>query len=214
MEKVYIVLGEGYADWETALIAAELNNGAYGLSVQTIGPTCAPLHSMGGFTVTPALSIDEAITNIETGSENLAILILCGGLHWKKPAVGSLNPLITTCLKKHIPVAAICDAVTFLAEKGFLDSIRHTGNTLEYIQEMAPHYLGEAYFVEAQAVTDGNIITANGLAPLEFSREILRLLHLTPDTDYGVTTDSSSSSTPDAVSRWYNAWKCGYYPNT
>ena len=69
----------------------------------------------------------------------------------------------------HIPVAAICNAVNFLAENGFLDQRRHTGNTLPFLKSQAPHYKGEAYFVEAEAVCDNGILTANGFGALELA---------------------------------------------
>ena len=37
-------------------------------------------------------------------------------------------------------------------------------------------YKGEAYFVEAEAVCDNGILTANGFGALELAKEILRLL--------------------------------------
>ena len=73
-------------------------------------------------------------------------------------------------------LAAICNAVNFLAENGFLDQRRHTGNTLPFLKSQAPHYKGEAYFVEAEAGCDNGILTANGFGALELAKEILRLL--------------------------------------
>lgn len=85
-------------------------------------------------------------------------------------------PVVRELVRCHIPVAAICNAVNFLAENGFLDQRRHTGNTLPFLKSQAPHYKGEAYFVEAEAVCDNGILTANGFGALELAKEILRLL--------------------------------------
>jgi hypothetical protein len=60
-----------------------------------------------------------------------------------------------------------------MAQHGYIDQIRHSGNTFLFIKEQAPHYKGENYFLEKQAVCDKNIITANGSASLEFAKEIL-----------------------------------------
>ena len=92
---------------------------------------------------------------------------------WKNDAV---LPVVRELVRCHIPVAAICNAVNFLAENGFLDQRRHTGNTLPFLKSQAPHYKGEAYFVEAEAVCDNGILTANGFGALELAKEILRLL--------------------------------------
>ena len=45
-----------------------------------------------------------------------------------------------------------------------------------FLKSQAPHYKGEAYFVEAEAVCDNGILTANGFGALELAKEILRLL--------------------------------------
>ena len=71
----------------------------------------------------------------------------------------------------------------------------HTGNTLEYVQQCAPHYRGGEHFVEAQAVADSGVVTANGSAALEFAREVLRELNAKDD--------------PDA---WFKLHKDGFYP--
>lgn len=97
---------------------------------------------------------------------------------------------------KHIPVGAICDAVSFMAENGYLDQIRHSGNTLEFMKSLAPHYKGEKNFIEKQAVCDSGIITANGSGVLEFAREILLLLKAKPG---------------NKILEWYGLNKNGFY---
>jgi hypothetical protein len=83
-----------------------------------------------------------------------------------------------------------------MAENGFLNQIRHSGNTLEFMKSQAPHYRGEEHFVEKQAVCDSNVVTANGSASLDFAKEILLLLKGKPET---------------AVLEWYRLHKSGFY---
>jgi phage tail protein X len=46
-----------------------------------------------------------------------------------------------------------------------------------------PHYRGERYYVNEAAVTDNNLITASGLAPVEFAYHVFRRLEaMTPGT--------------------------------
>jgi len=45
-----------------------------------------------------------------------------------------------------------------------------------YLQAVSPNYKGEAFYISAPAVTDGNLITATGLTPLEFAHEALKYL--------------------------------------
>ena len=47
-----------------------------------------------------------------------------------------------------------------------------------------------------QAVRDGNVITANGTAPMEFAKEILLALHVAEEKK---------------IMDWYNFHKLGYY---
>ena len=59
---------------------------------------------------------------------------------------------------------------------GLLDSRRHTSNDLEYMKMVAPNYRGEKYYEMQPSVIDGNLITASGTAPLEFARDVLKVL--------------------------------------
>lgn len=104
--------------------------------------------------------------------------MLPGGDSWIGTEHDCVLPVVSHAVHQQIPVAAICNAVTFLAEHGYLDAVRHTGNTLAFLKQTAPHYQGEKNFWNIQAICDGGIITANGTAALEFSREILRCLKI------------------------------------
>jgi hypothetical protein len=41
-----------------------------------------------------------------------------------------------------------------------------------YLKKVAPHYKGESHYVKEAAVKDGNLITANGTAIVEFAQTI------------------------------------------
>ena len=79
-------------------------------------------------------------------------------------------------LKYNIPVAAICGATMGLAQKGMLDHCNHTSNDLNYLKAVCPNYKGEEFYQRKDAVVAGNLITATGVAPLEFSRCVLEHL--------------------------------------
>jgi len=189
MKEVLIFIFNGYADWESAFIGSELNGADSGYIVKTISLDKSPKTSMAGFKVTPDYSVEDY-------PHTFSLLILTGGNAWMGKSNNSILPVVQYAVNNHIPVGAICNAVNFMAENGFLDHIRHTGNTMEFMKSQAPHYRGEPYFVEQQAVCDSNIITANGTAALEFAREILLLLQAKPDS---------------AIWQWYNGHKNGFY---
>jgi transcriptional regulator GlxA family with amidase domain len=80
-------------------------------------------------------------------------------------------------------VAAICGATVALASAGFLNNRPHTSNDLDYLKATCPAYQGEAHYRHEPAVTDGDLITATGVAPLEFAYHILKQLDVcTADT--------------------------------
>lgn len=49
----YLLVVEGYADWEPAHAVAELRRTG-GYRIEVAGLTAAPVHSMGGLMVTPS----------------------------------------------------------------------------------------------------------------------------------------------------------------
>ena len=53
-----------------------------------------------------------------------------------------------------------------------LDDRQHTSNMRDYLPTHVPEYAGASHYVEAAAVRDKHVITATGLAPVDFAREI------------------------------------------
>lgn len=96
---------------------------------------------------------------------------------------------IGEALKLGTIVAAICGATEGLANIGYLDSRKHTSNSLEYIKMVCPHYKGEKFYEMGPAVSDENLVTASGVAPLEFAKEVLKILDV---------------FAPDTLDSWYN----------
>ena len=186
---VLVYVFDGFADWESSYVCAELNQ-TDSFEVKTVAPDHAPKRSMGGIAVVPDYALDDV-------PEEFAALLLIGGNPWLDPTSGidAVEPLVRRAREQGALVGGICNAAAFLAEHGFLDDCAHTGNTLEYVQQCAPHYRGAEHFVEAQAVADRGVVTANGSAALEFAREVLRELGAKDD--------------PDA---WFKLHKDGFYP--
>jgi hypothetical protein len=61
-----------------------------------------------------------------------------------------------------------------LAHAGLLNNHRHTSNGRGFIGKYVPAYGGQGLYEKVRAVRDGNVITANGLAPFAFAAEIFR----------------------------------------
>ena len=173
MKEVLLLLTDEFADWEAAYICPESNKKDSKYKVKVITEDHKAKISMGGLTVIPDYGIDDCIL-----SDKTAMVIIPGGNTWKDNKSDKIAEFIRECFKMNIKVAAICDAVTFLAANRFLEKNKHTGNTLEYLKNNAPNYTGEKNYLEKQAVRDGGLITANGSAALEFSCEIMEELEV------------------------------------
>lgn len=174
-EKVLFVLLNNYADWESAFLSAALNSGVMPDSeikytVKTVAPTLNEVYSLGGFRTVPDYSFS-------TIPDDYVALVLVGGMSWNTADSECVEPLVRDALKKGKVVGAICNAVSFMCAHGFLNDVKHTGNTLSQLKLWGgDRYINEAGYVEKQAVSDKNIVTANGTGYLEFTRELLFLL--------------------------------------
>jgi putative intracellular protease/amidase len=169
MNVAYVLLFDGYADWEPASALAELRR-TFGFSVQTIGLTAEPIMSMAGLKVIP----DIALSDFE--AESAAILILPGGEAWMDNEVVEISEAVKTMTRLNRPVAAICAATLALAHAGLLDDRLHTSNGKGFIRKYVHNYRGEAMYRPCPAVGDRLVITANGLSPFAFAAEIFRTL--------------------------------------
>ena len=157
----------GFADWEAAHALAELRrHGRY--RVQVVGLTRQPVESMGGVTVQPDCSLSEL------DLEDVAAFILPGGDRWERePVERELADVLTALSERAVPIAAICAATTVVARVGLLRGRRHTSNGRTYLKRQVPEYAEAAGYVDAPAVRDRGLITASGLADVEFAREIM-----------------------------------------
>lgn len=135
-----------------------------------VGPTANPVSAIGGFKVIPDYTFDNL-------PDDFAALVLVGGYGWLTPAADDVKPIVRKAIDSGKIVGAICNAASFMAKAGFLNEIRHTGNGLEQLRLWgAEHYTNQNGYIHAQAVSDKNIVTANGSGVLEFTKELLLLL--------------------------------------
>lgn len=188
-KEILTFIFDGYADWESAYICSELNAPETGYVVKTLSFDKEPKKSMGGFHTIPDYSINDYPKKFE-------MLLLIGGNAWMEGKNNDIKPIVDYAIENNIPVAAICGATLFMAENGYLDNRKHSSNTLEFLKSQAPHYRGENNYIEKQAVSDCNVITANGTATLEFTKEIMACLDAKP---------------ADKINEWYKFNKIGFY---
>ncbi|MEV3990012.1 type 1 glutamine amidotransferase family protein [Streptomyces sp. NPDC049837] len=161
---VHLAVYDTLADWETGHATAWLARSGY--EIRTVGPTTEPVTSIGGLRITPDLALSDL------RPEDSALLILPGGDLWDTG--DDLAPFAAkarTFLDAGVPVAAICGATAGLAREGLLDDRRHTSAVSYYLA--ATGYKGGEHYVDTDAVTDGDLITAGPTEPVAFAREVL-----------------------------------------
>jgi putative intracellular protease/amidase len=169
---VYLLVVEGFADWEPAHAVAELRRQGH-YRVESVGLTSAAVRSMGGITVLPSRTVSEVNTS------DVAVFILPGGDRWENaPVESELEQLLKQLDACNVPIAAICGATVAISRIGLLRRRRHTSNGLEYLRSHVPGYSDADKYVDAPAVRDRKLITASGLGDVEFARELFEELEV------------------------------------
>lgn len=193
-EILYILLPD-YAAHEAVYLAQAVASDEYALKEhpkyvnKSVAPTMEPVKSIGGFRTVPDYSF-------ETMPDDYAALVLIGGFGWSTPIADKVVPIVTQAIEKGKIVGAICNAASWLAKHGFLNTVKHTGNGPEQLQLWGgDNYTNAAGYIHAQAVSDKNIVTANGSATLEFAKELLLLLE---------------NDTPERIEMYYQFNKQGF----
>ncbi|KGX89295.1 glutamine amidotransferase [Pontibacillus halophilus JSM 076056 = DSM 19796] len=188
-KRVYLYVCDTMSDWEYGYLLAELHTGRYfkqgiaPLEVTTVGATVEMVTTMGGLTVQPDVSVTGC--TIESGD----LLILPGATTWRDEIHQPILEKVGRALEVGGIVAAICGATEGLAAVGYLDSRKHTSNNLEYLKMVCPTYKGESLYEDGPTATHANLITASGIAPLEFAMEVLRGMEVCKE---------------DTLHSWYN----------
>ena len=188
---VHVFVFDTLADWEPGYAIAGINNPAFQKQpgryrVRTVAARAGPVTTIGGLRVEPDLTLDR-LTPADS-----ALFILPGGEAWDQGGNGEAVETARAFLRGGVPVAAICGATAGLARGGLLDDRRHTSNAREYLA--ATGYRGGALYEEQAAVTDGDVITASAMAPLDFAYHIFLRLDL---------------YRTDVLDGWYRLFKTG-----
>lgn len=193
-EILYILLPD-YAAHEAVYLSQSIASDDFAMKEnpkyvnKVVAPTLEPVKSIGGFRTLPDYSFD-------TIPDDYAAVVLIGGFGWATPVAESVEPIVRQAIEKGKIVGAICNAASWMAKHGFLNSVRHTGNGSEQLRLWGgDNYTNHDGYVNAQAVSDNKIVTANGSATLEFAKELLLLLE---------------NDTPERIEMYYQFNKQGF----
>lgn len=188
-KKIYVFLFDGYSDWEISYLTPEIARDER-FDLVYFSETGNEVTSMGGLQVIPTTSLD----NLKI--EEVKLLILPGGVAWEKREITTINNLVLELFKKGNTIAAICGATFYLGQLGILNNLNHTSNDLNYLKAVVPEYDGQENYQNKLAETDKNIITAKGIAPIEFAVEIFKKIELKPDGE---------------IEKWFQLFKNGIW---
>jgi putative intracellular protease/amidase len=189
---VYVFVFDGFADWEPANALAELRRQGH-YRVEVVGLTRRPVESMGGLHVLPTRALGEV------DPADVAAFVLPGGDRWEQsPPDPELAAVLERLAASAVPIAAICAATTAVVKLGLLRGRKHTSNGLAYLRSKVPEYAQEQDYVDSPAVRDRGLITASGVAPIEFARELFEELEV---------------MTPDDRGLWEKLFRTGRLPN-
>ncbi|THB73624.1 MAG: glutamine amidotransferase [Desulfobacteraceae bacterium] len=188
---VHLFVFNGLSDWETGYAAAGINSAQLQknpgkFQVLTVAIDKTPVSTMGGLCIQPDLAVEEV------SPPDSSMLILPGGLAWDEGKYTELMDTARIFLDSGKPVAAICGATAALAKSGLLDNRRHTSNARDYL--IATGYQGAHLYEDAPAVTGNRVITASGVAPVDFAYHIFKNLDL---------------YAPSVLEAWYGLFKTG-----
>lgn len=189
---VHVAVHDTLADWEIGYLTTALRQtdlqapaGPGGrFEVRYVGASLAPVTTMGGLRISPDLTLADL------DPEHSAMLVLPGSEIWHTDDYLPFVEAARRHLALGIPVAAICGATGALARHGLLDARPHTSNAPEFLDAVG--YAGAQYYLASPAVTDGDLVTASGIAPVEFARAALERL---------------GALTPQALASWFKLYR-------
>lgn len=173
LRPILIILPQGFADWETPLIATAAPEFC-GVTVRHATPGGGNATSVAGLTVSglPDVSLN--------GDE---VIVLCGSDIWSSVDAPDLDEMLLQAHRNGQPIAGICGATLALGRAGLLTGVDHTSNGTAFMDHHLPAYEGrERYQDVPHAVADGRIITAPGTAPVTFASHVLRAAGVHEDT--------------------------------
>ena len=172
MAKIAIILTQGFADWEYALIGGT-GGPFYGLDIQYFAHQVGQIQSQGGLTAVVSQSLDE----LSKWGPNAVVVI--GGMIWETDQAPDIRNLLKAQRARGAVIAGICGGTLALARAGLLDDVRHTSNNPDFLTHNAAGYAGSAHYVSSpSAISQDHVITAPGTAPASFTAAIFQAVGL------------------------------------
>ncbi len=170
MTVAVVFLQPGWADWEAGSVLALLRR-ELKVQVEVATPDGEPETSIGGVLAAADYRFDDPVLN------DADLYIVIGSDAWAEGENKAVSGLLRQAFADGKVVAGICAGTTALAHAGLFEGKKHTSNGQEWLAKAVPDYLGAEHYVDtAQAVSDGKVVSASGLAPITFAAAVARLV--------------------------------------
>ncbi len=166
MPKIAVLLIQGFADWEYALIAGT-GGPHYGTEIEFFTEQTGEVRSKGGLTV----SISRNFTEISQWQPEVIAVI--GGALWMSEDAPQISTLLKNTHHQGIAIAGICGGTLALARADLLNEVAHTSNHPDFLPQYAKGYTGNKHYIDTPAaVSQSGIIPASGMAPVSFTAAV------------------------------------------
>ncbi|MGL5354441.1 MAG: DJ-1/PfpI family protein [Clostridium sp.] len=181
MGKVLIFIFDNMTDYEITFISHLLGADG-GFNIITIAYEDRIIKSRSGIMYKPLRTVSDILSDYD---ENIDGIIITGG--WYGDARPQLLNLINKIYNDGKLVAGICGAGTvFLAKSGILANKKYTTPISEWTQTHIDVFGNNDPFprnnyISKRVVQDGNVVTAQGIAFIDFAVEICDWFNLFED---------------------------------
>jgi len=174
---VFMLLYNGFVEFEIAVFLTILPKSS---TLRTFSVDEKEVTSLGRLRVVADSLLDSI------NPEEVDLLVIPGGEPKTYKHRTDIQELLRSIHNRGVPIAAICGGPEFLAQAGILKGKRIThGHDPEY----AAQVFADCTITDEDVVVDGNVITARGLAYVEFAVEIGRQLSLFENEDEAIATE-------------------------
>jgi len=143
--------------------------------IKTVGSNKEPIHTLGGLTILPDISVNEI------KKSKIVALLLPGSDTWSESKHKIILKNTKMYMDEGILVAAICGATLALANLGILNTYLHTSNSIEYLNYFSDTYTGEDLYQNELSFVDKNLITASSAGGLLWAKQIMQYLEIFPN---------------------------------
>ena len=180
MGKILLFIFDGMTDYEVTFITHLLGVDA-GKKIISISYENKLIKGASGLTYKSDKLVKDVV------NEEVEGLIICGG--WYGDVRNELIELINNVNGKGKLIGAICGAGTvFLAKAGILNNVKYTTPVTEWTEKHINVFgdkdpFPRENFISERVVRDKNIITAQGIAFIDFSIEICDWFNLFESKD-------------------------------